>query len=166
MKYSPIVESALPSPLWSKLRSLQQKIKQKMTDQEWFYFSVVFSVMLCVSLIVVNIVNFVTFRSHITAPRDYRRLICKHKLGILPNTRAYTTKITVKTTLKSGCSLPAIFCSIEDNAEDGKSGMVWLLCSFYDEPLCSWMKTNFNTLFLEAVRLWDQANRLWELIWS
>ena len=34
--------------------------------------------------------------------------------------------------------------SVDDNAKDGGPGEVWLLCSFYHEPLRSWIKTNVN----------------------
>ena len=32
----------------------------------------------------------------------------------------------------------------DDNDEDGRPGKVWLLCSFYHEPLRTWIETNVN----------------------
>ena len=33
---------------------------------------------------------------------------------------------------------------MDDYAKDGVSGEVWLLCSFYHEPLRTWIETNIN----------------------
>ena len=34
--------------------------------------------------------------------------------------------------------------AIDDYAEDGGPREVWILCSFYHEPLRTWLKTNIN----------------------
>ena len=37
-----------------------------------------------------------------------------------------------------------LLTQIDDYAKDGGPGEVWLLCSFYHEPLRTWIKTNIN----------------------
>ena len=37
-----------------------------------------------------------------------------------------------------------MFLIIDDYAKDGRQGEVWLLCSFYHEPLQTWIETNVN----------------------
>ena len=33
---------------------------------------------------------------------------------------------------------------IDDYSKDGGQGEIWLLCSFYHEPLRNWIETNLN----------------------
>ena len=51
---------------------------------------------------------------------------------------------------------------IDDYAKDGGSGEVWLLCSFYHEPLRTWIETNVNKFAISnhtALNLGKQALR-------
>ena len=41
----------------------------------------------------------------------------------------------------------------DDYAKDGGPGEVWLLCSFYREPLRTWIKTNVNKFAISS--LWN-----------
>ena len=50
--------------------------------------------------------------------------------------------------------------SIDDYAKDGGLGEVWILCSFYHEPLRTWIKTNVNKFAISnhaALKLGKQA---------
>ena len=56
----------------------------------------------------------------------------------------------------------SIFLLIDDHAEDGGPGEVWVLCSFYHEPLCSWIKINVNKFAISshtALKLGSQSLR-------
>ena len=49
---------------------------------------------------------------------------------------------------------------IDDYAKDGELGEVWILCSFYHEPLRTWIKTNVNKFAISthmSLKLGKQA---------
>ena len=52
--------------------------------------------------------------------------------------------------------------SIDDNAKDGGPGEVWLLCSFYHEPLQTLIKTNVNKFAIWSHTAFKLEKRAWE----
>ena len=78
-----------------------------------------------------------------------------------------------KKDLSSNISLSVLFsclifrrlnrsCPIDDDAKDGGPGEVWISCSFYHEPLRTWIKTNVNKFAIwsrTAFKLDKQALR-------
>ena len=61
---------------------------------------------------------------------------------------------------------PQTWFSIDNYAKDGGPEEVWLLCSFYHEPLPTWVKQTLISLVFQVIRLLNYINRLWQAIWS
>ena len=58
--------------------------------------------------------------------------------------------------------LRSLTTNLDNYAKDGGPGKFWLLCSFYHEPLRSWIKTNVNkfaTSSHTALKLGTQSLR-------